>query len=149
MGNSDDKHWSDFYPGTASPRLSKLTHWGWDIFQTTFSNAFSFMKMFQFRLRFHWSLLFSLKNKPQWNLNRGLINNIPALVQIMAWRRPGDKPLFEPMVVSLLTHICVTRPQWVKVTWQIGILVNNAINWYFFFNDLHRLDLYMGSENVG
>ena len=22
------------------------------------------------------------------------INNIPALVQIMAWRRPGDKPLW-------------------------------------------------------
>ena len=42
------------------------------------------------------------------------INNIPALVQIMAWRRPGDKPLSEPMMVSLLTHICVTRPQWVK-----------------------------------
>ena len=32
----------------------------------------------------------------------------------MAWRRPGDKPLSEPMMVSLLTHICVTRPQWVK-----------------------------------
>ena len=42
---------------------------------------------------------------------KGPINNIPALVQIMAWRRPGDKPVFEPMVVSLLTHICVTRPQ--------------------------------------
>ena len=42
------------------------------------------------------------------------INNIPALVQIMAWRRPGDKPLFEPRMESLLTHICVTRPQWVK-----------------------------------
>ena len=28
------------------------------------------------------------------------INNIPALVQIMAWRRPGDKPLSEPMMVS-------------------------------------------------
>ena len=42
------------------------------------------------------------------------INNIPALVQIMAWRRPGDKPLSQPMMVSLLTHICVTRPQWVK-----------------------------------
>ena len=42
------------------------------------------------------------------------INNIPTLVQIMAWRRPGDKPLSEPMTVSLLTHICVTRPQWVK-----------------------------------
>ena len=23
---------------------------------------------------------------------KGPINNIPALVQIMAWRRPGDKP---------------------------------------------------------
>ena len=27
---------------------------------------------------------------------KGPINNIPALVQIMAWRRPGDKPLSEP-----------------------------------------------------
>ena len=32
---------------------------------------------------------------------KGPINNIPALVQIMAWRRAGDKPLSEPMVVSL------------------------------------------------
>ena len=42
------------------------------------------------------------------------INNIPALIQIMAWRQPGDKPLSEPMMVNLLTHICVTRPQWVN-----------------------------------
>ena len=41
--------------------------------------------------------------------------NIPALVQIMAWRRPGDKPLSEPMMVNLLTHRCVTLPQWVKI----------------------------------
>ena len=41
-------------------------------------------------------------------------NNMPSLVQMMAWRRPGDKPLSEPMMVSLLTHICVTRPQWVN-----------------------------------
>ena len=39
------------------------------------------------------------------------INNIPALVQIIAWRRPGDEPLSEPIMVSLLSHICVTRPQ--------------------------------------
>ena len=45
---------------------------------------------------------------------KGPINNIPALVQIVAWRRPGDKPLSEPMVVNLTTHICVTRPQWVN-----------------------------------
>ena len=44
---------------------------------------------------------------------KGPINNIPALVHMMAWRRPGDKLLSEPMSVSLLTHICVTRPQWV------------------------------------
>ena len=45
---------------------------------------------------------------------KGPINNIPALVQIMAWRRPGNRPLSEPMSVSLPTHICVTRPQWVN-----------------------------------
>ena len=33
----------------------------------------------------------------------------------MAWRRSGDKPLSELMMVSLTTHICVTRPQWVNV----------------------------------
>ena len=44
---------------------------------------------------------------------KGLINNIPTSVLIMAWRRPGDKPLSEPMLVRSLTHICVTRPQWV------------------------------------
>ena len=35
---------------------------------------------------------------------KGSINNIPALVQIMAWRRPGDKPLSEPMMVNLPTR---------------------------------------------
>ena len=48
---------------------------------------------------------------------KGPINNIPALVQIMGWRRPGDKPLSEAMMVSLLMQICVTRPQWVNILW--------------------------------
>ena len=47
-------------------------------------------------------------------VHKGPINNMLALVQIMNWRRVGDKPLSESMVCSLLTHICVTRPQWVK-----------------------------------
>ena len=38
-----------------------LTHWGRDkmdaISQTTFSNAFSWTKMYEFRLRFHWNLV--------------------------------------------------------------------------------------------
>ena len=56
------------------------------------------------------SIKISLKFVP-----KGPINNIPALVQIMARRRSGDKPLSEPMIVTLLTHICVTRPQWVNI----------------------------------
>ena len=74
----------------------------------------------------------SLKFVPE-----GPINNIPLLVQIMAWCRPGDKPLYEPMMVSLPTHICVIRPQWVKANClhqlrstilHRGILYLNVIN---------------------
>ena len=36
---------------------------------------------------------------------KGPINNIPKLVQTMAWHRTADKPLSEAMVVSLLTYI--------------------------------------------
>ena len=36
---------------------------------------------------------------------RDPINNISSLVPIMAWRRPGDKPFSEPMMVSSLTHL--------------------------------------------
>ena len=49
------------------------------------------------------------------------INNIPALVQIMACHWPGDKPLSEPMMVNLRTHMCVTRPHWVKEENEEGL----------------------------
>ena len=71
--------------------------------QMTFSNAFFFNDCVWI------SLTISLKFVP-----RVPINNIPALVQIMAWCRPGDKPLSEPKMVSLPMHICVTQPQWVN-----------------------------------
>ena len=51
------------------------------------------------------------------------INTIPAM--IMAWRRPGDKPLSEPMMVSLPTYICVTRPKWLKYPSRNEILSDN------------------------
>ena len=86
----------------------QLTHRGRHkmvaISQTTFSNGFSWMKMYEIRLTFHSSLF----------VPKGQINDFSALVQIMAWRRPGDKPLSEPMTFSLLTHTCVTQPQWVN-----------------------------------
>ena len=46
------------------------------------------------------SIKISLKFVP-----KNPINNNPSLVQIMAWCRSGDKPLSEPMMVNLLTHI--------------------------------------------
>ena len=78
-------------------------------------SAFSWMKMFEFSLKFF----------PQ-----GPINNIPASVQIMVWRPPGDKLLSEPMIFSLTTHICVTRPQWVKISHYQGAWFYYALFYY-------------------
>ena len=50
----------------------------------------------------------------------------------MAWRRPGDKPLSEPMMSTLPTRICVTRPQWVNRKSQDYIFVKRKYQgtWY-------------------
>ena len=68
--------------------LNELTYRGRDkmdsISQTTFSNAFSWMKI---------SIDISLNFVPY-----GPTDYKSALVQIMAWRRAGDKPLYEPMM---------------------------------------------------
>ena len=45
----------------------------------------------------------------------------------MAWHRSGDKPLSEPLMVSLPTHICVTQPKWVKLSYHFHhILLNKT-----------------------
>ena len=77
-------------------------HFADDIFKCIFLNVLIWLKI-------------SLKFVPKIR-----INNIPALVQIMVWHRPGNKPLSEPMMVSLLTHIYVTRPQWVICHTEAG-----------------------------
>ena len=92
-------NWEQSKPGTYSfntlrPRQNGR-HFADDTFKPIFLNE-------NIRISIKISLKF-VPNVP--------INNIPALVQIMAWRRPGDKPLSEPMMVKLRTHICVTRPQ--------------------------------------
>ena len=61
-------------------------------------------------------------------VSKGSINNDAALFQIMAWRRPVDKQLSEPMTVSSQTHICVTRPQWVLDKSAVHTVVYKAIN---------------------
>ena len=57
-----------------------------DIFKCIFMNE-------QFRILIRISLKFVPKDP---------INNIPALVEIMVWRRSGDKPLFEPMLTQFI-----------------------------------------------
>ena len=72
----------------------------------------------------------------------------------MAWHRPGDKPLFVPMMVSLLTYICVTRPQWVECwndcsafqitcletyDWHHGVLRIIQTPWWITLHPLHKL----------
>ena len=79
-----------------------LARWGRNeidnILQTIFLNVFFFNENVWISIKI--SLKFVVK---------GPINNIPTLVQIMAWCRSGDEPLSEPMMVRLPTHICVTR----------------------------------------
>ena len=89
-------------------------HFAHDIFKRTFLNE-------NFRIPIEMSLKFVPKSP---------INNIPALVLIMGWHRPGDKSLSEPMVVRLPTHACVARPQWVqmKITCYIMYLAS-LIGW--------------------
>ena len=67
------------------------------------------------------------------------INDIPSLVQIMAWHCPGIKPISEPMMVGLMTHVCVTRPQWVKteskqlwITQILQLLSSQMMSWNTF-----------------
>ena len=89
------------YLNSLRPRPNRC-HFADDIFKCIFENENEWI-----------SSRISLKFVPKVR-----INNIPALVEIMAWRRPGDKPLSGQMMVSLLTHTCVTRPQWVKRSFQ-------------------------------
>ena len=53
----------------------------------------------------------SIKISPNF-VPKGTINNIPSLVQIVAWRRP----VAEPMMFILPMHVCVTRLEWAKWT---------------------------------
>ena len=73
-----------------------------------FADAILIFKCIFFKENVWIPIKISLKFVP-----KGPINYIPALVQIVAWHRPGDKPLSE-LMVNLLMHICVTWPEWVK-----------------------------------
>ena len=84
---------SDSPCSKVSQLIKAGTETKWPTFRRRhFSNVFSWMKINEIWLKI------SVKCVP-----KGSIDNIPALVQTMAWRRPGDKPLSEPMTISLLS----------------------------------------------
>ena len=72
---------------------------GWDkmadIFQMTFSDAFTWLKMYELRLSLHWNL--TLRDQLQY----------PTFVEIMAWHQIGNKPLSEPILIQFLMHKCI------------------------------------------
>ena len=74
--------------------LGCLTQWGQGkmaaILQMAFSSAFSSMKKFDFRFNLHWSVFL----RAQFTIN------------LSHW------------LSSLATHIYVTRPQWVNLSWS-------------------------------
>ena len=115
-----DHYMNQCWVNSSRPRQNGL-HFADDIFKCIFFNENVWIPL-------KISLTFVPKDQ---------INNIPALVQIMAWCRSGDKPFSEPMMVSFLTHICVTRPQWVNTLRQRqdGRHFPNNILKRIFFNE--------------
>ena len=89
-------------------KKTKTTHWCRDKTDTilqTFSNAISWMKMFEFRLKFHWSLFLKVKS---------------TIFQHWFWSWLGAKQRTSHHLnqwwPSSTTHLCVTRPHWVNWT---------------------------------
>ena len=63
-------------------------------------------------------------------MNKGPIYNIPALICIMDWCRPGDKPLSRTVIVKLPTHVLSLSLKELKV-----ILVElNVLLYDFYLN---------------
>ena len=68
--------------------------------QTTFSYECSWMKTFEFQVKFHW------------------ICSLGFNWQIMDCRRTGDKPLSRPIMVKFTdAYMHHSRPRWVLIYW--------------------------------
>ena len=99
-----------------------------DISQVTFSNAFSWMKMFEFRFKFYWIVFLGVE----------LTINYWFRYWLGAEQATGH--YLNQWLHSLLMHLCVTRPQWVKelthhhigLLWYIAKL---ARHWCYAMNN--------------
>ena len=87
--------------GINSSPLDKMPPFHWQHFQMHFS---SFCEC-----KFCILIPVSLKSVP-----KVPIDNESALVQVITWCQTSNKPLCQPMMATLLMHICTTQPQRVK-----------------------------------
>ena len=90
MGNDGPVHWRICVIGhqciNSCPPEQNGRHFADDVFRCIFMNE-----------------KFSILNKISLKIvAKGPIDNNPALVQIMAWRRTGDKPLSETMLTQFI-----------------------------------------------
>ena len=110
--NDDPGHWRIY----AAQGFSELTprqngrHFADDIFMYIFLNENNWIP---------------INISPKF-VSNGPISNIPTLVHIMVWHRPGTKPLSEPIIISSPTHISVTWPRWVKILVAMGGYFNDS-----------------------
>ena len=83
-------------------------HFAEDIFKCIFLNEKVWISI---KISFHF-------------VHKGRIDNIPALVLIMAWCWRGNRPISKPMMISLPMRIWITWPQWVykMFIWQIDCI---------------------------
>ena len=117
--------------------LINLTHWGRDkmatFLQTTFPKCMYFNEIVWIAIKI--SLNFA---------NKGPIYNIPALIYIMDWCRPGDKPLSRTVMVKLPTHILSLSLKELKV-----ILVElNVLLYDFYLNAIWFVYKYAETDRV-
>ena len=91
QGHGLRSHIGSNIPSTHIPLTAILSRGDKLLWQRTISNAFSWMKMIEFRFNFHWNLF----------------QFTTTLVQVMAWRLFGAKPLPEPMLTQFIdAYMC-------------------------------------------
>ena len=69
---------------------------------------------------------------------KGSIDNKPALVQVMAWRRTGDKPLPEPMMTQWRIYVALGEDE---LTGRVLITKFHNLLWYFLLGFFGQQDL--------
>ena len=115
-------------------KMPRLTHWGRDkiaVFsQTTLSNAFSWMKMLEFRLRFHWSLAPTRRQAIIWNNDGHFTDAYTRHSVSMSWFT------FLPTVLSWQEFLF---DQWFVGWTGIILCMVNMSHWYI-WNAPYNID---------